>query len=73
MTENTPRYETIYLEVLLGINKTDSVLQPLSDAESKQWDRLVIEVKDIKDKGYAFDIPNEIPFSEPVVMVDYGD
>jgi hypothetical protein len=61
MDGSKPRVERMYLEILLGISQNKSLLQPLSDKEMAQWDLITKQVKEIRDKGGEFDIPNEIP------------
>lgn len=64
MATQKPRYERMYLEILLGISQNDSLLKPLSAAELAQWGRIAEQVKEIRAKGGEFDIPNELPTSD---------
>jgi hypothetical protein len=70
MTTDTPRIERMYLEILLGITKQDSLLKPLSASEVAAWGRIEKQVKEIRAMGGEFEIPNEIPQSSPVKMVE---
>jgi hypothetical protein len=70
MSTDTPRIERMYLEILLGIDQKDSLLKPLTPAEIAQWGRIDKQVKEIRAMGGEFEIPNEIPQSEPVSMVE---
>lgn len=69
MTTDTPRIERMYLEILLGIDQKDSLLKPLSNEELAQWSRIDKQVKDIRAMGGEFEIPNEIPESEPMASM----
>lgn len=64
MATTKPRYERMYLEILLGISQNDSLLKPLSSAELAQWSRIDAQVKEIRANGGEFDIPNELPTSD---------
>lgn len=61
MATDKPRIERMYLEILLGISQNDSRLKPLSTKEVAQWALIEQQVKEIRDKGGEFEIPNEIP------------
>jgi len=61
MTSDKTRIERMYLEILAGTSKENSMLNPLSDEESSQWDRLEEQIREIKESGGGFIIPNEIP------------
>jgi hypothetical protein len=69
MSTDTPRIERMYLEILLGIDQKDSLLKPLSDAEKAQWGRITKQVKEIRAMGGEFEIPNEVPQSNPMAVV----
>jgi len=69
MTTDTPRIERMYLEILLGIDQKNSLLEPLSREEVAQWDRIATQVKEIQAMGGEFEIPNEIPQSEPMASM----
>ena len=64
MATDKPRVERMYLEILLGISQKDSRLKPLSTKEVAQWSLIEQQVKDIRDKGGEFEIPNEIPSAD---------
>jgi hypothetical protein len=53
----------------LGIDQKNSLLEPLSREEVAQWDRIATQVKEIQAKGGEFEIPNEIPQSEPMASM----
>ena len=61
MATSKPRVERMYLEILLGIGQNQSLLKPLSAKEMAQWSLIEQQVKEIRDKGGEFEIPNEIP------------
>jgi hypothetical protein len=64
MASTKPRVERMYLEILLGISQNKSLLQPLNAKEVAQWSLIEQQVKDIRDKGGEFEIPNEIPSAD---------
>jgi len=64
MATTKPRYERMYLEILLGISQNDSLLKPLSADELAQWGRIAKQVKEIRANGGEFDIPNELPTAD---------
>lgn len=64
MATTKPRYERMYLEILLGISQNESLLKPLSADELAQWGRIDKQVKEIRANGGEFDIPNELPTSD---------
>jgi hypothetical protein len=66
MIDGKPRLERMYLEILLGISQNDSLLKPLSADEVAQWARLDAQVKEIRDNGGGFIIPNELPNMEEI-------
>ena len=53
--------ERMLVEIGLGISKEDSLLNPLSSEESETWDKLVLQVAEIKTNGGEIEIPSEIP------------
>ena len=61
MNNNKSRIERMLVEIGLGISKEDSLLNPLSSEESETWDKLVIQVAEIKANGGEIEIPSEIP------------
>ena len=61
MNNNKSRIERMLVEIGLGISKEDSLLNPLSSEESETWDKLVLQVAEIKTNGGEIEIPSEIP------------
>jgi hypothetical protein len=61
--------ERLYVEVVLGIPKTESKFAPLTEAYSLIWDNISRDVAEIKAKGGIIAIPNETPSIE-IVEVD---
>jgi len=56
--------ERLYVEIVLGISKNDSKFAPLSEAYSSIWDKIAVEVEEIKQMGGIIAIPSETPAIE---------
>jgi hypothetical protein len=55
----------MYVEVANGKDKRDSIV-PMTEEASALWDKMVIEVAEVRAEGYGLDIPFEMPDVEIV-------
>jgi len=55
----------MYVEVANGKDKKDSIV-PMTEEASALWDKMVIEVAEVRAEGYGLDIPFEMPDVEIV-------
>jgi hypothetical protein len=62
--------ERLSVEILLGITKEKSKYAPLTAELSASWDKMVVEIKEIKAMGYTVDIVSEIPEVEIPKVVE---
>ena len=58
---DTKVLERLCVEALSGIPKSESLLAPLTPAQSQMWDRIIVQGEEIKAKGGIIDIVHEIP------------
>ena len=63
---DSEKVERIYVEILLGIPKDHSQVE-LDAQYDAVWDRIAVEVAQMRAEGKQFEIPSEIPSEIPDV------
>jgi len=58
---NSSIIERLYVEIVLGIPKTESKFAPLTEAYNLIWDKVAAEVEEMKKSGGIIGIPAETP------------
>ena len=58
---DTSVLERISVEIVLGISKEQSKFAPLSAELEATWDKITVEMEELKAKGFGIDIVSEIP------------